>query len=129
MVVATYDMRDLHVGVVDDHHVVVNRNAGRPNDDRIAYDFVRELDGATNDVVETNRALGNLEANGAGLIGCLALARGLQIDVAARAGIDRLTMLFHRLFALELQLFLRAEAVVSFAFADEAFGGLAIFLG
>src|SRR6185369_3382353 len=76
MIVSANDMRDLHVGVVDYDHIVVDRNTGRPNDDRIAYHLVGELYGATHDVVETNRALGNLEANSARLTGGLALACG-----------------------------------------------------
>ena len=60
MVIAADHMRDLHLRIVDDDHVVVDRNPRRTHDDRIADRFAVKSHIAANYVVKIDWMLGNL---------------------------------------------------------------------
>ena len=126
MIVAANHVRDLHQRVIDHDDVVVDRDSRRPQDDGIAHCFVGKLDDAAHDVVKADRVLRNAQAN-RGLLSCSATAPRLGwVDATTCAGIERRAALGHGSFAVLLQLFLRAEAQVSFAFAEQALGMVAI---
>ena len=126
MIVAADDVRNLHLGVVDHHHVVVNRHAAGAQDDGVADHLIGKLDRAAHHVVKAYGALGNVQADGAGLSRLLSPQRFGRIELAAGSRIDRRTMFFHRLLALLVQFLRRAEAVISLALGDQTFGVLKI---
>ena len=67
MVIAADDVRNLHQRVVNDDYVVVHRHSVGAQDDWIADNFAGKLDISMNDVMEPNRAFGNLQSNRARL--------------------------------------------------------------
>ncbi len=126
MIVAANDVRDLHQRVVDHHHIVVNRDAGRAQDDGIAHHFVGELDHATHDVVEADGVLGDAQADGRSLAaGTTALGFG-GVEHTTLARVDRRKLRLQLLVAVALQFLLRAEAQIRRALADQALGVFAI---
>ena len=115
MIVAPDHVRNLHQGIVNYHHIVVNRHPIRTEDDGIAYDFVRELYFSVNDVVETDGMFGNAQTDRTRFPACPAPFGFSRIDGPAFARIDRLTMLGLRPFAFLLQLGFGAETQIGFA--------------
>src|SRR5689334_4252765 len=65
MIVATYDVRDLHHRVINYHHVVVNRDASGAQDNGIAHCLAGKLNGTVHDIVKAYWMLRNYQPNGA----------------------------------------------------------------
>src|SRR4051794_27514112 len=117
MIIAADDMRDLHLRVVDDDDVVVNRHSRRAHDDRIAHDFVGKLDRAVHDVMKLDRPLGNVKADGATLAAGASLERFCGIDLPAFAGVVRWEMRGESFLAFDLELLGRTETEIRLALA------------
>ena len=83
MVIAAYDMGDLHLRIINHHHVVVNRHSVGAHDDRIADRFTGELHVAMNNVMELNGVLGNLQADGGRLARMAPALHLRRIEIAA----------------------------------------------
>ncbi len=126
MIVAANDVGDIHQRVIDHDHVVVDRNATGAQDDGIADHLAGELDHAVHDVVEANRMFGNAQANRRSLAAGSSPLRLGGVQHAALSGINGRLLILELLFAVALQLLLRAEAEISFALAYQALGVLAI---
>ena len=76
--------------------------------------------------MKTDGVLGNVQPDGAGISRILSPPRFRRVKLAAGPGIDRRTMIFHRLLAAVFQLLRGAEAVVRLAFRDQTPGMLEI---
>src|SRR5258707_1307513 len=87
MIVAPDHMRDFHQRVVYDYNVVIDRHPTRTQDDGVAHYFIRELDFAMDNVMETNWPLRNSQANSTGLALRTAFLRFIRIDRSAFPGV------------------------------------------
>src|SRR5262249_4315757 len=108
------------------HHVVVDRHTAGADDDGIAHHLVGKLNIASDDVVELDRVLGNLQPYSSGFARAVPALGFGRIKLAALAGIDRLPAFSHRLLAFALQPPRGAKTVVSFVLAKQTLGIFAI---
>src|SRR5689334_3221573 len=104
MIVAPDHVRNLHQGIVNYHHIVVNRHPVRTQDDGITYYLVRKLYLSVHDVMETDGMLGNAQTDRTRFPACPAPTGFSRSDGPALARIDRLAMFGLCPFAFLLQL-------------------------
>src|SRR5262249_18282527 len=111
-------MGDLHLRVVNDDNVVVNRDPGGANDNRIADGFVVKSHVATNDVVEVNGALGDSESNRSGFTARASLFGFCRMALATLARIHLRPLLSSCSLALTFQILSSTETKVGLAFVE-----------
>jgi len=131
VIVAADDVGDVHEGVVDGDHVVVDRDSGgnsacsprcRADQNGVADRVGGELDRAADQIVEAERVVLNAEAHGERLSGGDVAGDGFLVQRAAAAGVDLGAMFRGGQFALGFKLLRRAEAAIGFARGEELFG-------
>ena len=83
MVIAADHVRDFHQRIINHDYIVINRHSRRAQNNGIADDFIRKLNRAMNDVMKTNRMVGNAQADGASFSGSPAALRLGRINGAA----------------------------------------------
>ena len=116
-------MRNRHQRIVHDDGEVVGGRALGAHDHGIADDVGVEPDVAANGVAERDVAiLGHAKANGRPLARGDARVCGFARELPARAGIAGGPAFGERGLAIEIELFLRAEAVVRVAGAQQLLG-------
>ena len=128
VVVAPYDVGDLHLRVVHGGGEVVGRGVGRLHEDEVLQVGVVEGDGAPDHVLHHRLALERgLEPDGVRLPGIYLSPRLLRVHVAVLATpVDRLPLFGLRPLPKLLQLLGRSEVVVRRARLQEPLRRLAV---
>ncbi len=111
--------RDPHEGIVDGDHVVVNRDAGGADQDKVADRFAGKLHIAAHNVVEAQRGVGNSQPHGKGFTRSGPAGGFARRQVSAFAGVHLRPMLLQCELPLLLQLLGGAETAVGFAFGQQ----------
>src|SRR5215468_6777621 len=96
-VIVTADyMGDLHLSVVNHHHIVVDGHPRRTNDNWIADDLVGKLDVPAHDVVKTDGMLRDFQTNRRCLPCYLPTLRLCRVEPPTFSRVDRLAILGER---------------------------------
>ena len=112
-------MRDLHLRIVDHHHIVVDGHPRRANDDEITDNLTGKLYCAMNEIMKFDRVLRNLQADGRGLSVRHPALRFIGIQTSALARVDLWFVLGNGLLPLALQFFGAAETIIGFPLLDQ----------
>ena len=119
VIVASNHVRDAHERVVDGDHVVVHRDAGRTDEDKIAYSLAGKLYLAADDVVEAQRRIGHSQPHGERLARSRPGHSFRRRENSAFARIHLRAVLAESQLPLLFQFLRGTETTVGFAFPEQ----------
>src|SRR5204863_1803130 len=81
MIIAADNVCDLHLGIVDHDHVVVDRHSGGADDDQITDHFIRKFDLTADNVMKADGMIRNFQPYCCRLSGYSTTLRFSRIDL------------------------------------------------